>query len=79
MVRITDIEVLEDNRVVLVLHDGALPRAMSTHEMKVFAYEKMFGGLLADIRMIQKDQHSDKMYLLNQAVLTVRAALELEK
>jgi hypothetical protein len=74
---LNDIEVLPDGRAVLVLHDGALPRAMSTHEVKLFAHNKAFGGLISDLKQIQKDDHADKAYLLNLAVRTARAALEI--
>jgi hypothetical protein len=74
---LNDIEVLPDGRAVLVLHDGALPRAMSANEVRLFAHNKAFGGLISDLKQIQKDDHADKAYLLNLAVRTVRAALEI--
>lgn len=74
---LNDIEVLPDGRAVLILHEGALPRAMSTHEVKLFAHNKVFGGLISDLKQIQKDDHPDKAYLLNLAVRTIRAALEI--
>lgn len=73
----SQIEVLPDGRVVLVLHDGPLPRAMSTHEVKLFGHDKAFGGLLTELKEIQKDGHDDKAYLLNHAVRVTRASLEL--
>ena len=73
----SQIEVLEDGRIVLVLHDGPLPRAMSTHEAKLFGHDKAFGGLLAQLKEIQKDGHEDKAYLLNYAVRVARASLEV--
>jgi hypothetical protein len=74
---LNDIEVLPDGRAVLILHDGALPRAMSTHEVKKFAHDKVFGGLISELKQIQKDDHPDKAYLLNLAVRTTRVALEV--
>lgn len=71
------IEVLPDGRIVLVLHDGPLPRAMSTHEAKLFGHDKVFGGLIAQLKEIQKDGHDDKAYLLNHAVRVTRATLEV--
>lgn len=73
---LNNIEVLPDGRVVLVLFSGALPRAMSTHEMKKFAHDRMFGGLIAELKQIAREE-DDKAYLLNRAVRTVRASLEL--
>jgi hypothetical protein len=73
----TQIEVLPDGRIVLVLHDGPLPRAMSTHEAKLFGHDKVFGGLLTQLKEIQKDGHEDKAYLLNYAVRVTRATLEV--
>lgn len=74
---LNDIEVLPDGKAVLVLHDGPLPRPMSTHEVKQFAHDRFFGGLLSELKQIQKDEHDDKAYLLNLAVRTTRASLEI--
>lgn len=73
----TQIEILPDGRIVLVLHDGPLPRPMSTHEAKLFGHDKAFGGLLTQLKEIQKDGHEDKAYLLNYAVRVARASLEV--
>lgn len=73
---LNDIEVLPDGRVALILHNGNLPRAMSTHEAKKFAHDHVFGGLIAELKQIAREE-DDKAYLLNRAVRTVRASLEL--
>lgn len=75
--RLDQIDVLDDGRIILVLHDGGLPRGMSTHEAKQFGYDRMFGSLLEELKQIQKDDCPDKAYLLNLAVRTVRTSLEV--
>ena len=75
--RLDQIDVLPDGRIVFVLHEGALPRGMSTHEAKQFGHDRAFGALLDELKQIQKDDCPDKAYLLNLAVRSVRASLEV--
>jgi hypothetical protein len=47
--KLNQIDILPDGRIVLVLHDGGLPHGMSTHEAKLYAHDKFFGALLDEL------------------------------
>lgn len=64
------IEVQQD-RIVLVLHDGGLPRPMSTLEAKKFAMDQMFGGLVSEVERLAGNG------LTGEIVLQVREMLEV--
>lgn len=62
---------VEGNRIVLVLHEGALPTGMSTFEAKKFAVDKVFGGLVSEVgRLVDIGS-------TGEIVLQVREALEI--
>jgi hypothetical protein len=52
--RTEQIDILDDGRIVLVLHDGRLPRGMSTHEAKLYAHDEFFGDLLDELNIATK-------------------------
>jgi hypothetical protein len=62
---------VEGNRIVLVLHEGALPHGMSTFEAKKFAVDKTFGGLVSETKRLAG------MGLVSEIELQVREALEI--
>jgi hypothetical protein len=72
-VKTTQIDILEDGRIVLVLYKGGLPRGMSTHEAKLFAHDQFFGGLLDDLKASVKQTPNDCV----RAVYSTRTFLEI--
>jgi hypothetical protein len=64
------LEVSQD-RIVLVLHEGGLPRSMSTLEAKRFAMDKTFGGLVGEVERLAGNG------LAGEIVLQVREMLEV--
>ncbi len=48
--KLNQIDILPDGRIILVLHDGGLPHGMSTHEAKLYAHDKFFGALLDELK-----------------------------
>jgi len=64
------IEVTPD-RIVLVLHEGGLPRPMSTLEAKRYAMDKVFGGLVGEVG------RANTLGLTADIVLQVREMLEV--
>jgi hypothetical protein len=62
---------VEGNRIVLVLHEGALPFGMSTFEAKKFAVDKVFGGLVSEVERLADAGFASEI------VLQVREALEI--
>jgi hypothetical protein len=64
------IEVQQD-KIVLVLHDGGLPKPMSTLEAKKYAVDQMFGGLVSEVERLAGNG------LTGEIVLQVREMLEV--
>ncbi len=54
--RLNQIDILPDGRIVIVLHDGGLPHGMSTHEAKLYAHDKFFGALLDELKAAADDE-----------------------
>lgn len=65
------IEVSQD-RIVLVLHEGPLPRPMSTFEAKKFAMGKTFGGLVYEVNRLADIGMASKIPLEVREALEVR-------
>jgi hypothetical protein len=53
--KLNQIDILPDGRIILVLHDGGLPHGMSTHEAKLYAHDKFFGALLDELMVASDD------------------------
>lgn len=58
-------------RIVLILHDGGLPKPMSTLEAKKYAMDQMFGGLVSEVERLAGNG------LTGEIVLQVREMLEV--
>jgi hypothetical protein len=71
--KLNQIDILPDGRIVLVLHDGGLPHGMSTHEAKLYAHDKFFGALLDDMKTALGDEIACR-----RAVYGVRLFLEVQ-
>lgn len=70
-----DIDILPDQSIVLVLHEGPLPQGMSTFEAKRFAMDQYFGSLLTEVKRLA--DLPDRETAISQIVLQVREALEV--
>ena len=75
----TDIEVLPDGRVALILHDGKFDKPLSTHELKRAAVRAYFGVLADELRDLHRIMQRSQLLPTTRDVLeAVSSNLELK-
>jgi hypothetical protein len=75
----TDIEILPDGRVALILHNGKFDKPLSTYELKRAALRAYFGALVDRILLIKDLRRDpDRWGELDEVADHATASLELK-